>query len=57
MICQRSACAPGRFRCFFQNGGGSMSIIQRVTVAVRSVCVTSKGALVIASSPMLPACT
>ena len=29
--------------CFAQNGGGSMSSIQRVTVAVRSVCVTSKG--------------
>ena len=40
-----------------QNGGGSISIIQRAMVAARSVWVTSNGVSRIASSPMLPACT
>ena len=43
--------------CAAQKGGGSMLIIQRVTVAVWSVCETSKGVPVIASSPMLPTWT
>ena len=52
MICQRST-LPGLPSCWRQNGGGSMSIIQRVTMAVLSPVVTSNGASATASLPML----
>jgi hypothetical protein len=51
-ICQRSTLAAGlpsfHSSCIFQNGGGSTSRIQRVTVAELGPWVTSKGTSAIA---------